>query len=101
MQSMHFFFVVVVFVVFKKSSRIEEKVLLLLDQLLPRKICLQLFLESGYWLSSSGWFGQIIPLAGNNHGKGPRKRFCASLRRHHKTTYSCRAQVSGWHISLK
>jgi len=73
----------------------------LMDQVLPKKMRLQPFLESGYGLSSSGWVGQVILPAGNSHGKGPRKRFCASLRWHHKTTFACREQVSGWHISLK
>jgi len=51
--------------------------LVLQDQVLSKKIRLQ-FLESGYWLRSSGWVRQIIP-TGNSHGKGPRKRFCASF----------------------
>ena len=73
----------------------------LMDQVLPKKVRLQPFLENGHGLSRSGWVRQIIPPAGNSHGKGQRKRFSGSLRWHHKTTFACRAQVSEWHISLK
>jgi len=45
--------------------------------------------------------GRSFHQQGTVMGKGPRNRFCASLRWYHKTTFASRVQVSGWHISLK
>jgi len=66
-------------------------VLVFVNQVLPKKMRLQPFLENGHGLSRSGYVGQIIPPAGNKPEKCQRKRFSASLRCHHKTAFTCRA----------
>jgi len=62
-----------------------------MDQMLVKK---KPFLENGH-----GHEALVELWAGHSTSMG--NKFSGSLRWHHKTAFTCRAQVSGGHLSLK